>query len=338
MLQFRNDTGLAGTILAAPDPDGIDSLYAVVKGTFALDDLDGTGVPAVAEEQVPPVLADEHWDDPVETSIRVPSDLSLVKPATDVLLLGTAYAPAGRPVEWMDVTLTVGPVRKLVRVFGDRVWRASGTGGYAPSSARPFESMPLVWERAYGGTDTAKDQPRAEARNPVGAGYRAPDGEKPLDELPLPNLEDPYDPIRSWKDPVAPAAFAPVAPSWEPRRSRAGTYDEPWQKTRAPYLPADFDPAFFQLAPDGLVAPRYLQGGERVQLMGASPRGGLHFRLPVLRIEVDYRLDDRTETRPANLDTVLIEPDESRVTLVWRTVLACDKKLLKVREIAARAA
>ena len=337
MLQFRNETGLAGTILAAANPDGIDSLYAVVKGTFALDRLDASGIPAPAEEQVPPVLADEHHGDPAASSIRVPSDMSLVKPATDVLLLGTAFAPRGRPAEWMDVTVSVGRLRKIVRVFGDRFWR-SGAGGHAATAPRPFERVPLVWERAYGGTDQARDQPRGEARNPVGAGFRAPDGEKPLDGLPLPNLEDPYDPVRSWKQQATPAAFAPVAPAWEPRRSRAGTYDEAWQKGRAPYLPKDFDPAFFQLAPDGLVASGYLQGGERVEVTGATPDGGLRFRLPVLRVEVDYRVDDRTETRPANLDTVLIEPDHRRVILVWRTVLACDKKLLRVREIAARVA
>jgi len=33
-----------------------------------------------------------------------------------------------------------------------------------------------------------------------------------------------------------------------------------------------------------------------------------------------------------------MEPDEARVILVWRSVLACDKKLPRVREIPARVA
>src|SRR5688500_14659271 len=113
MLQLANQTGFAATILAAPDPDGIDSLYAIVKGTFSLATLDANGFPVPADEQLPPVLANEHYADPAASSIRVPSDVSLMKPSTDVLLFGTAYAP-NRATTWMDVTLSCGPVRKIV--------------------------------------------------------------------------------------------------------------------------------------------------------------------------------------------------------------------------------
>jgi hypothetical protein len=331
MLQVNNQTGLSATILAAPDPDGIDSVYTVVKGTFSLDRLDASGVPAPADEQVAPVLADEYHGEPGSSSIRAPSDLSLIKPATDVLLLGSAHAPDGRPVPWMDVTLTAGPLRRMVRVFGDREWRAGAT--VAATAPQPFERMPLVWERAFGGTDQAKGELRGESRNPVGAGFRAADGEKPLDGLALPNLEDPLDPITSWKQQPAPVAFAPLSAHWQPRLSFAGTYDEAWQGGRAPYLPEDFDPRFFQLAPDGLVAAGYFRGGEIIEVTGVTPAGRLAFRLPTLPLSIRYHLDAATEPVEAALDTVLIEPDALRVILVWRAVLQCDKKLLRVREI-----
>ena len=335
MLQLENHTGLAATFLAAPDPYGIESVYTVVKGTFSLAKLDSEGVPTIADEQVPPVLANEHFADPVVTSIRVPSDLSLMKPSTDVLLLGAAYAP-NRATTWMDITLSVGPVRKIVRVFGHRVWR--GNVGTRATPPERFEQIPLVWERAYGGSDQAKGQPRGDARNPVGVGFRAPDGEKPLDGLALPNLEDPHDPITSWKQTPVPAAFAPVAAHWQPRVSYAGTYDEAWQTTRAPYLPQDFDVRFFQLAPHGLVAPAYLQGGEVLDVTGVTPVGRLLCRLPRLPIAIEYQLDNAREKPPVYLDTVIIEPDHARLMLVWRSVFPCDKKLLRVREITATVA
>lgn len=337
MLQLANRTGLAATIFGAPDVDGVDSLYTIVKGTFALDRLDASGVPAASEMQVSPVLADEHYGDPAVTSVRTPSDIALIKPATDVLLVGSAWAPGGRPVPWLDVTLTAGPLRSMVRVFGDRVWR---DGAHPSATApQPFERMPLVWERAFGGVDrNRRGELRGEARNPVGAGFRAPDGEKALDGLPLPNLEDPRDPITSWKQTPEPTGFAAVAAHWQPRLSYAGTYDDVWQSNRAPYLPHDFDARFFQLAPRALTAPAYFAGGEIVDITGVTPAGRLAFRLPTLGLAVDYRLDGATESPPLNLDTILIEPDAARVILVWRTVLACDKKLLRVREITARAA
>ena len=44
--------------------------------------------------------------------------------------------------------------------------------------------------------------------------------------LPVPNLEDPAAPLQQIGQTPAPACFAPIAPSWLPRRSYAGTYDE----------------------------------------------------------------------------------------------------------------
>jgi hypothetical protein len=35
-----------------------------------------------------------------------------------------------------------------------------------------------------------------------------------------------------------------------------------------------------------------------------------------------------------NLETLLIEPEENRFCLTWRASLRCDKKVLKVQEIA----
>lgn len=326
MLQLRNDTGLAAAVFASPDIRGVDSLYTVVKGTFDLS----RGL-ALAEEQAPVAMMDEYHGEPGQSSIRVAADIALVKPATDVLLLGHAYAPGGRPAFYTDVSLVVGPVHKVVRVFGDRTWMSSGVG-YSISTPEPFERVPLVWERAYGGTDATGDVPAAEPRNPVGAGFRARD-DGTLDGLPLPNLEDPYDPITSWKQRPAPAGFAPVAPHWEPRRSFAGTYDAAWQEKRAPYLPQDFDVRFFQVAPPGLVAPGYLQGGEPVEVRGATPDGLLSFRLPQVSVETTYVVDGSRVVRPAPLDTVIIEPDAQRVILVWRSSLDCDRKLLRVRQI-----
>lgn len=327
MLQLLNHTGLAAAVLATPDARGIETLSTLVKGTFDLRRLDGSGVPAPAADQVPVALADEHHGDPDASSIRVPADFSLGKPGTDVLLAGSARAPHGRSVPWMDVSLAAGPVRKTVRVFGDRFW-----DGRAATPPRPFERMPLTWELAFGGADGEE----VEERNPVGRGFVAPGAGAPPEGFALPNLEDPHHPLASWEHAPPPAAFGPVAPHWLPRRAWAGTYDDAWRISRAPYLPEDFDTRFFQLAPDGLAAPGHLRGGEPVEVSGATPEGPLRFLLPTLDVRVEHRLDGATETAPASLETVLVEPDESRVVLVWRAALPCDGKLLRVREITVR--
>ena len=185
-------------LLLMPDPDGIDSLFTVVKATLVLGER-----LSLAEQQIPVVaLKDEYHGDPGKSSIKQPSGHQLDQAGTDVLMLGTAHAPGGRATTQMDVSLAVGPVRKTLRVLGDRVWERARTDALdlPPGAVR---KMPLVWERAFGGTDRKGADLRGEARNPVGAGYRARNGEKELDGLPLPNLEDPEHLIGSWKDTAA---------------------------------------------------------------------------------------------------------------------------------------
>ena len=324
MFQLKNTTPFAAELMLAPDPDGVDTLYTVVKGTF----VTGERV-TLADEQQPVALADQHHGDPAASSIRVPSDVCLGKPGTDVVMSASAYAAGERPTWQSDVSVTVGALTKTVRVFGDRVWDAAGSVTWVA----PFVRMPLVWERAFGGRDDTPAGPVAEPRNPVGAGFRSSDGARPLAGVPLPNVEDPVALLTSWKEAPPPAGFAPLAPHWQPRAGYAGTYDDAWQQQRAPYLPKDFDRRFFQLAPAGLWRNGYLQGGETVEIRGASPSGTLRFTLPAVRLRVSYRVERAVEERPVVLDTVLLEPDAGRVALVWRAALKCDKRSRKIREV-----
>lgn len=337
MLQLKNKTRLAAALYSAPDPDGVETLFAVVKGTFTL----GPRVEE-AEQQVPVLMADRFRGDALKTSIAEPGDASLAKPGTDVLLFGHAYGPGGRPTTRAEVSFRAGPVEKRIVVFGNRRW--GGTILTRISAPEPFEKMPLVWERAFGGTEPPSgDPPRAdgEDRNPVGTGFRSRMSARKLEDVVLPNLEDPSRLISSPGDRPAPAGFGAIAPHWKPRPTYAGTYDEAWRRSRAPFLPDDFDPRFLQVAPEDQQVPGYLRGGEQVEIAGATPSGAVRFSLPSRRVDVFFHLDSGVERRPANLDTVILRPDESRLVLVWRAALPCDKRLLKVREVepvVARAA
>lgn len=327
MLQVKNSTPFAATLMVLPDVAGIDTVYAVVKGTFAIG-------PRLlpADEQVPVTMADQHYADPATSSIRAPSDVCLGKPGTDVVLIGSAWSPDGRPTWQMDVSLTVGTLSKTVRVLGDRVWESNGSGT-SMAWVAPFVRMPLVWERAFGGSDKTEKGPRAYPRNPVGTGLRVSGGTKPLAGMPLPNVEDPQALVSGPGDSPEPAGFAPIAPHWDPRKSFAGTYDESWQRNRAPYLPSDFDPRFFHYAPAGQLAATPLTGGEPVEVLGASADGPLRFTLPRLAIQTTFRRNGGEDVRRAALESVLIEPDARRVVLVWRAALNCDKQVLKMKQV-----
>ena len=325
MLQLKNGSSLLPALAVLPDREGIDTLYVIVKGTFDL----GPKV-ALAEKPSPPVLADEYWGEPGVSSLKYASEMHLGKPSTDVILVGRAWAPGGRPAPEGATMVSVAGRQKVVRVYGDRVWK-----GRAFSRPEPFESIPLTYERAFGGSHQATpDGPViAEQRNPVGAGFLGKRAPGELAGQKLPNIEHPNVMIERLGDTPPPVGFGFIAPSWLPRRALAGTYDKNWQKTRAPYLPADFDPAFFSCAAPELIMPRHLEGGEPVKVVGASRQGTLQFELPRDRPTVAVKIAGATERPPARLETVLIEPEENRLCLTWRAELRCDKKALKVEEV-----
>jgi hypothetical protein len=330
VLQVNNKSLFKAHLTVLPDREGVDTLLVTVKGTFTL----GEKI-AVDPRQVPVRAADECYGDPAATSIKHLSDVSLPKPAVDLLVVGHAYAPGGSATE-VDVTLRLGTGSKTIHVIGDRAW-TDGLLGMKPTPPKPFEKIPLTWERAFGGRDIHPKQPdrkKAEERNPAGRGFHH--FQAPAEGIPLPNLHPPGQHYRGWKDRPDPICFAPISPGWLPRRSFAGTYDQAWEQSRAPFLPADFDPRFLQAAPPDQVIPS-IAGGEPLELLNASPNGKLAFTLPRYRVDVRVLLDNRTHTPPCRIDTVIVEPDEQRVMLIWRAALPCDKSALKVREVAIHA-
>jgi hypothetical protein len=154
-----------------------------------------------------------------------------------------------------------------------------------------------------------------------------------MEGMPLPNIEDPNHIIQSPDDTPPPAGFGFIAPPWQPRGQYAGTYDEQWQKTRAPYLPDDFDSRFFNCAHPDLTFDRYFQGGEPIKVRGASAHGDMDFFIPQCLFKNKVKIANSVKEPLLNLETVLVEPDEQRISLTWRAALPCDKKALKVEQI-----
>ena len=251
------------------------------------------------------------------------------KTGTDVLLIGSAWAPGKRPVTRMQVAMSVAGRQKTILVTGDRVWRDG-----QPSDPQPFESMPLVWERAFGGVHRSGDKVLAEERNPVGCGFAGRrSARRHAGPSPFPISRIRRRRFSSSGRVRRPACLAPIAPSWLPRRAFAGTYDERWQRARAPYLPDDFDPRFFQCAAPEFAFDRYLQAGEPVQVAGVMPDGPIAFTVPNSRLSVAVTIAGSTQTPPANLETLSIEPDENRACFTWRAAVPCDRQALKVEKI-----
>jgi hypothetical protein len=317
--QLKNQTPYAADRCFVRDRRGAETWVVLVKATFTLQE-DGTT--ALADRQEELCSAPQYQGKPGLSSLLYDTDFAL-KPATDVLLHGHAYAPGRKPAPHVDVELSVGTVSKRLRVFGDRLWQKSNRG-LVPSRPEPLVTLPIAYERAFGGVlpPPRGSMPAWEQRNPVGTGYAAtPDL---LEGRQCPNIEDPRTLISAWDDRPSPAGFGPIARDWAPRRAFAGTYDHRWEIERAPLPPDDFDDRFYLCAPVDQQVQGFLKGGEPVVLLNLSPaHAELRFSLPKIRLAFQTRLGREEVEHRAALSTVLIEPDASRVLITWCTALPC---------------
>ena len=316
-MKLENQTPFAAHALPLTGPGNQPLLVVVVKATF---DMSSAPEIRLADEMQPIAFGDELVESERGMLTSWEADLAPYKPLTDVLVAGRARAPRGKPCPSLDVRLRVGPVDKTLRVFGARRWRRHGLGGdLGPSEPGLFDEQEIGYPQAFGGTDAARGAVCLE--NPLGVGFFAKKAKKKdVEGSPLPAVEDPRQLIRAWQDQPRPAGFGCLGRGWQPRVARLGTYDERWQKERAPEPPADFSSRFFNAAPDDQQVEGFLRGGEAVEIRHMTPEGKLAFRLPEMRPEVTALRHGRRQAGSVvmNLDTVGLQVDALRLILVWR--------------------
>jgi uncharacterized protein YjbI with pentapeptide repeats len=273
---------------------GVLQVTVVVKATFAMVHEGNARI----VEPAPIVTADCHRGG--AGTLLSPSDLAPFLPNAGVMLWGHAQAP--RPVPAVTVRLAVfrerAIVDKALHVFGDRASDAS--------SPQPFQTMPLDYERAFGGP--------ACADNPAGTG-------DPPDPRRLPNVVHPADPRR-------PAGFGPIASGWGPRRRFLGPRGAPVVEEHGPEIPEGFDFRWFQAAPADQQCDAFT-GDEWIVVDGMHPTlPRLQTRLPGMRAEVVRVVSDPSpEGRPVALraDTLLIDADHQICSVLWRGHFSLDR-------------
>ncbi len=255
---------------------------------------------------------------------------------------------------------------KLLIINGPRLWRRGFFGGWKLAESKPIISLPIRYEHAYGGQNRIEiDNPNAKhvpekhrltpeqraahpdgpekapvahtvcETNPVGRGYAEPWYLKAENwgDYHAPLIESPGDPVREFSKGYAPQGLGIISRSWQPRLKLAGTYDEAWLNERHPYLPEDFDFAYWNCAHPDLQLP-YLNGDEVIELVNLCPhntpgnakdRNGntiMRFQLPKSRIRLTLESESgKFAVVNMALDTLIIEPDERRVSIVWRRVI-----------------
>ncbi|AUX27235.1 uncharacterized protein SOCEGT47_078180 [Sorangium cellulosum] len=279
--------GAAATAVAWRSRDQL-RVTVIVKATFAF--AADAVMPRVEPQKV--LRGEVHHGGNPGRSVRLTSDLAPHLERADVLFTGHAHAPApGTPVQSLPVRLAIsdegGPLLEKELVVQDRAG---------------FQRMPIVYERAVRGEN---DQ-----ENFLGVPATGDPAEVEA------NVLDPREPAR-------PAGFGPIARAWPARRRLLGS--TPRKALDAPIaeIPDAFEWAYFQAAPPDQ-RMRYLRGDEWIELHGLHPTlPRLRTRLPEARGRARiHGLSSAgvSEGQPLDLnaDTLRIDGDEQRCTLVFR--------------------
>lgn len=237
----------------------------------------------------------------------LPGDMVCRKEGVDILVLGQAHTPGGKPIPAMEVTLAVGEAKWRLGILGNRTWK-KGLMGLAPTKPEPFTTMPITWENAFGGAALLQNKDVPHPDNLNGKGYILDKAE--ADGIPLPNIEDPDNPILSWDTRPRPLLFAPL-PVATNFRAENTTKTDP-NNGQVKVLPSFFNDAHPKFRLESLV------GGEQVELIGMTPDAPLRFSLPSLPLEVEVTLAERSYLIPVKIDTLVLLPEERRFVVIYR--------------------
>jgi hypothetical protein len=322
-------------------PDGTPILSVLAKATFTF----APGEVMLAGRQLPLIEADVSSDaqNPLAGEVLAESDLLAFKPFTDVAVIGSACAPKGRKAYHLDCSVTVGDLRKTVRVYGSRTARRGALGRIILSDPQPFEKQELGYRYAYGGIAKTKDDSFVSYYpNPIGRGFALKGGLRGEAALPpVPHIEDPSSPITGntmllsrfddWKNGPKPASLGWTRRDAFPRYTLAGVLPEfmpaaersltETKKTHAQFdgmtIPA-MDFRFYQGASEGLWGGP-LRGDETVRLEYLDPKHpALEFALPGKRPVLTLDIGDGPRELEPQLHTVVIMVQEKLVTMLWR--------------------
>jgi hypothetical protein len=336
-------------IVAGVDENRQPLFAVLVKRTFAIR----SGQPLLRlPGETAFRLIDEYYDhgDPEVCSVKYENDLAPYKLATDVVVVGKAYAPNGTPVAQMSIGVEVDGRRKLLRVFGDRQCRFRENDAPAFTEPIPFTDMEIRYERAYGGKDETSDpeRPFYYPRNHLGIGIVLKNLRESVDGLVLPNVEDPQDlltPERvvlgerdQWNRQPLPQGLGWFQKTWYPRCSFVGAVpgdadpDEVMREEALGLVPRrqmalarqfklpSFDVRFNNGGSLGLVVP-YLKPGALVRLARMTLDGTLSFTLPKDWPRMTLDIGTGENDLRVVLHTLCVRVEDAKVDLVWRGAL-----------------
>lgn len=311
-MELINHTPYSSLIFRTALPK--DRLAAAVMVRVTYDLRDGEAIPST--QQLLPLSEKIRQTEfgPIE------SDLVYRKGGVDIHVFGHAIAPHLQPVKRMEVRVKVGhQLNYRVMVIGDRYWEKNGVG-LKISEPERFTKMPLSVYNSYGGNAKWDGLDIPFPGNPYGKGFCWE--KEAIDGTPLPNLENPTQPVQRWNDRPDPVGLAQCPMSG--LRMKGNVEHEGTKITK-------ISPRIFNAAFPGMIAD-VVSPGDKVEIKGVKPSGVFAFKVPHHGLLTRISLGAITEERPLKIDQIGIFPALNKVFISYRYPFRYVFKELQKRE------
>jgi hypothetical protein len=252
--------------------------------------------------------------DCLERSIEwMPADNAPHKLGFEMIICGyghqsTAQAKFECSVRWGDQDVSL-------QAMGPRLWQSTlvqGAGAVEGSLLEEVQHVPLHPAFTWGGI-----APQIVQENPAGMGQPHHEMKALGNCAPMPWLQDKRLGRATALLPPKALAFGPWDSSAAQRQRHAGTYDQAWQRERAPLPPLDQKAAFFNQASPLLQWTRPPPAGQDMTLLGMSRYGTRRLHWPGVQVQVTHAQTAR-QLQP---DTCLVSTEDDAFALLWRCIL-----------------
>lgn len=324
------------------DLTGNEMGVLIVKGSYHIDEAQRCERFCTENSEI--ILTDLFHGEVNTSPIKQESDLTPLKPKTDITFNAYARSPDETPLENWPVSFTVkDKLSSSFHVFGERHWESKGnakTKNWELSPIKAISELPLTYTFAYGGTiNISEDKSSSHAYNPIGRGLLSDYALEQEMVVPAPQIGLLNE--LSCPEPntnLTVCGCGPLTKSFSPRLELAGTFDDIWLRERHPLMPLDFKTSYWNGAPSALQASNYLIGDETIELVGIrhEPRT-YSFVLPGLIVDciVSRYNSVKTEKHTLILDTVHCDisskaEEDHWVSLTWRLNLENPEDITKL--------
>ncbi|CAN5898793.1 DUF2169 domain-containing protein [soil metagenome] len=341
--------------------DKVGAVLAVlVKRTYKTD---SNGYCTIADEQLPLVNEIIYYPNN-NVLLEADSDLFVQKKYCDVVIKGNARCYG--KLKKFSAGIVLGNKQFIIGVQGNQKIYLDNYGKIKFGDIEQIEEVPLRYDFAYGGKDTEAEKkiqlPAAEIqaampnvdwyadspfrypRNPEGKGYLVEMSKDMIEQLEIPNLQDPeylltaenilVGDINRWTEMPIPYATGWISHVWVPRFLYTGLAEFPYGNARAlkemkmkwvePDIYEKKDPAksfnyrFFNGGHYALQLDlnHYIKECTLINIHPLNKKITIKIPNERPKIWVDGRKGILKETIPV-MHTILIEPDHNRLSIIW---------------------